>query len=955
MKRLCGTDFAASLGLLFSLVVAAPAYAQDEEEAELTPSRPDYTPTPPNIEELLITGSYIKGLSEENLASPMQSISRSDILDIGAFRLEDIVNNLTINSGSENNPDAFTQNFTTGTSNLNLRGLGVASTLVLLNGRRQTYSAFTTDKGENFVDLSSLVPLIAVERLEVLKDGAASLYGSDAVAGVANFITRNNFEGMEVEIESSSGDSQGDLKLGAIYGVGNDTTHFMAAVGYLDRDGLGTDEKRLSNVEDDTSRAGFPGTFLAPTPPAGPFNAPWNAFYNSNGAIPTVADFFEPLANPMLPAVPGALQPAFADPDCQNLAAEDDTTLPPATFPLGPCQFDFGTFFSLVPDEERTQFFTTVSHKFSNSLEWFLEAAYADVTAERRNSPSFPITTTPLVCGNGSLDALLGASCGLLGPHPDNPFGTDVLFVGRVLGSGADPLISQHDSETQRFATGLGGDFGENWSWDIDYTDSSNEFLLQAVDTLADQFQLALLGLGGQDCVGTVGVDIFPGTGPCSYFNPFGSSLTGTGTVNTPEIYDYITAPVVIDAEAELQTITAVTSGTVFPMPGGDASLAVGIQSREESLDYDYDDNSNAENFIFFSGNPDFEGERSIKALFSELALPVSEDFDVQLSVRSEDYEDSGDSTDPKLAAVWRATDNATFRGSVGTSFRAPSLYQQSGVQTTLVEISTPTLGNQFIPVRAQPDPGDPLKPEEADVLNVGAAWTSDEEAFNASIDYWSYDYTNVIIQQNPQAVLNAALAGDAQAAEQVDSTPTGISRITVFYDNASKLETDGVDLSARYNWSGGSAVYQLGLELTKVMSYDLEDPQAGAIDGLGQRNFTNFATSMPEMKANLHFLWNLNRHAFNVFARRIDSYNNDQLDSTGQPKDETIDAHTTFDVQYSYRLENWTDEDMTITVGGINVTDEDPPHVATNGGYDSKIHDPRGALYYVKLNVPLF
>ncbi len=948
MKRLWDSFFAISLGLLFTLALT-PAYAQPEADQVTDPLEP-------TEEDFVVTGSYIKGLSQENLASPMESITRSDILDTGAFRLEDIVNNLTLNSGSENNPDAFTQNFTTGTSNLNLRGLGVASTLVLLNGRRQTYSAFTTDKGENFVDLSSLVPLIAVERLEVLKDGAASLYGSDAVAGVANFITRNDFEGAEIEVEALSGDSQGDLKLGAIFGTGNDTTHFMAALSYLDRDGLGTDEKRLSRVEDDTSRAGFPGTFIAPTAPGGAYNGLWNAFYNSEGLTPVVADFFEPLLG--APVVPGALQPAFADPDCANLADNDETTVPPETFPLGPCQFDFGTMYSLVPDEERTQFYSTVSHKFSESLEWFAEVAYADISAERHNSPSFPITTTPLVCGNGSLDALLGASCGVLGSHPDNPFGTDVLFVGRVLGSGADPMVSRHDSETTRLATGLAGDINEDWTWDVDVTKSSNEFLLQAKDTLADEFQLALLGLGGEDCVGTPGVDIFPGVGPCSYFNPFGSSLTGTGTENTDAIYDYITAPVVIDAEAELQTITALaTTGSIFSLPGGDAGLAIGIQSRDESLDYDYDENSNEENFIFFTGNPDFDGKRNIKAVFSELAMPVNEDFDVQLSVRSEDYEDAGKSTDPKLSALWRVNGNATVRGSVGTSFRAPSLFQQSGVQTTLVEVSTPTLGNQFIPVRAEPHPDDPLQPEEADVFNIGAGWAADGEGFSANIDYWSYDYSNVIIQQNPQAVLNAALEpGDSAEDDQVEFTTTGVSRITVFYDNASKLETDGVDLAASYNWSAANgALQEIGIDLTKVMSYDLEDPQAGTIDGLGQRNFTNFTSSMPEIRANLHFLWSLNQHNFNLFARHIDSYNNDQLDSSGQPKNETIDAHTTFDLQYSYRFAAWADDDMTVTIGGINVTDEDPPHVSTNGGYDSKVHDPRGALYYVKLSVPIF
>ncbi|HEY3486976.1 MAG TPA: TonB-dependent receptor plug domain-containing protein, partial [Gammaproteobacteria bacterium] len=376
-----GSIFAASLGVLFGLIVAT-AYAQSEEEGEsLTEPKPA---SPSEMEELLVTGTYIQGLTQENLASPLQTISRSEMLDLGAFRLEDIVNNLTINTGSENNPDAFTQNFTSGTSNINLRGLGVASTLVLLNGRRQTYSGFTTDKGENFVDTSSLVPMIAVERVEILKDGAASLYGSDAVAGVVNFITRDNFEGAEVMLESQTGEDQGDLKLGGIYGTGNESTHFIVAFEYLDRDGLGTDERRLSTVEDDTSRAGFPGTFLFPTSPGAPYDDDWNTAYNSNGANGGIADFFEPLLG--FPVVPGAEQPAFADPDCTEIAASDDTTVPPDTFPLGPCQFDFGTFFSLVPDEERAQFYTNLNHDINDSLKLFLEAALADNSAQRRNS-----------------------------------------------------------------------------------------------------------------------------------------------------------------------------------------------------------------------------------------------------------------------------------------------------------------------------------------------------------------------------------------------------------------------------------------------------------------------------------------------------------------------------------------------------------------------------------------
>src|SRR6187455_1087337 len=152
------------------------------------------------VDEVIVTGTYIRRQSQLDSPSPLVVLTADDLAATGANDVGDVIEDLTINTGSQNNPDAFTQNFTTGTSNVNLRGLGVSSTLVLINGRRQTQSAATTDRGENFVDTSSLPPMIAFERVEILKDGATALYGSEAVAGVVNFITRSRFEGFDLEL-----------------------------------------------------------------------------------------------------------------------------------------------------------------------------------------------------------------------------------------------------------------------------------------------------------------------------------------------------------------------------------------------------------------------------------------------------------------------------------------------------------------------------------------------------------------------------------------------------------------------------------------------------------------------------------------------------------------------------------------------------------------------------------
>jgi iron complex outermembrane receptor protein len=499
-------------------VLAGPSIAQ---QATSTP-----------IEEVIVTGSYIRRQSQIDSPSPLITVSREDINASGANEFGDIIEDLTINAGSQNNPDAFTQNFSTGTTNVNLRGLGVSSTLVLINGRRQTQSAVATDRGDSFVDTSSLPPMIAFDRIEVLKDGATSLYGSEAVAGVVNFLTRDNFTGFEIELGFQSVDAhpQDEVQLSALWGGGNDKTHILAAFSYLDREELTTNDRRLSSPGDDLSQAGNPGSFLLTRLPGNPLYAPiWTVGFDSNGN--GVADAVEPQIG--LPPVAGAQLPVFADPSCAAIAAQDPKVVPtfaqtvptPAgVVPIGLCQFDFGAYFSLVPKEERTTVFVEVDHAFSDTLGGAIELHIANNEASRNNSPSFPFARFPTV----------------LASHPDNPFGADVSFIGRVVGAGGTAVPSIHESETFRFAASLDGDINDRWRFDSGITISENEFSVATTDTLIDRFGLAIIGLGGSGCNATSGV---AGVGPCEYFNPFGTALIGSGTRNSPALLNDIESP----------------------------------------------------------------------------------------------------------------------------------------------------------------------------------------------------------------------------------------------------------------------------------------------------------------------------------------------------------------------------------------------------------------------------
>ena len=252
--RLGETTLTIGLGAAVCTLGAAQAQSRSSEAAD----------------EMIVLGTYIKRPSQFDAPSPVVILSADDLAASGANKISDVIDRLTINTGSQNNPDAFTQNQTTGTSNVNLRGLGVSSTLVLVNGRREVQSAAATDRGENFVDTSALPPMIAFQQVEVLKDGATALYGSEAVAGVVNFVTRDRFDGFRLRGDCSGRRrhaASADLEISGLFGGGDYRTRALIAFSHLSRDMLTTADRRLSTTSDDLSQAGNPGTFLVPTRP----------------------------------------------------------------------------------------------------------------------------------------------------------------------------------------------------------------------------------------------------------------------------------------------------------------------------------------------------------------------------------------------------------------------------------------------------------------------------------------------------------------------------------------------------------------------------------------------------------------------------------------------------------------------------------------------------------------
>ena len=873
------------------MVVPSLAIAQADEEE---------TAQSNEVELIMVTGSFVRRSENFESPSPLAIVDSVAIDAIGAKNIADITQTLTINTGSENTPDAFTQNATAGTSNINLRGLGVASTLVLLNNKRQVVNAQQTNEGLNFVDTSSLVPMIAIDRVEIVKDGASALYGSDAVAGVVNFITKRNYDGAKVTVDYQDG-AHGDNKeyvIQGLWGATSDKGNVVAAVSYTNRSPLFLSDRRLSRPQDDTSALGNPGAYfftqgpLAGTPVIDPFG-------------------------------------------CAEFGGFPQLLAPPGTVPgldIGLCGFDFGPGYSYVPDETRVNAYVKANYEISDSLMWSSEISYARNRAERGGAPSFPILTGPLVPAT----------------HPSNPFGQAVVFFGRAEGNGFEADPANTESDTFRFNTSLQGELDDGF-WEVSYTNATNDFLFSVEDVIRTEFSLALNGLGGQGCDPITGT---PGQGNCEYFNPFASSFTTLP--NSQNVIDSFSGEQVIDSKSTLEVFEGFASFDVFDMGGGVAGLAVGMQYRDESLEQDYDALSNQDSFTFVIGNPDFADSLDVWAAFAEIALPFTDDLDVQIALRYEDYGGTiGDTLDPKLAFNYRATDSLSLRGSISTSFRAPSVFMRNGGATSLQQLSDPLLGgaNAFAAVRTAGN--DQLTPEESQAYNIGLSFEPVDD-WSIEVDYWNFDFEDLIIQESAQAILNENPSDPTRIIRAGDPLTGPLVQVNNTYVNASELSTNGFDFVTSYKIDIEFGSFVPNLNATYITSYDLVDPQAGEIDGAGRRNFTNIGVSSPELRANLGLGWRHQAYGANVFVRYISSYDDDQNVAEDGNGFREIDSHVTVDAQFTVDVGTLMDTQTSyvLTLGGINLTDEEPPTVFTNAGFDSKVHDPRGRQLYVRLAV---
>lgn len=846
---------------------------------------------PGPIEEVMVTGSFIKRKSQSDHASPLSTVGREDMSAVGATSISDIVNYLPENNGAQIYSDSFEQARSAGTTNINLRGLGVTSTLVLLNGRRQTLTPAVTENGDQFVDLNTLVPMIAVERVEVLKDGASSLYGSDAVAGVVNFITRSDFEGFEYQLGYQDNKANSDeLNAGVIFGAHGERSRIMLAMNHLERDALPNAEMRDEYAAKQDSWSGYsmPSKVLAFDVPPGP-----------------------PIR--------------LIDPMCLDGSAYEEfpglvRRKPDGEFPSdGSCQLNYGYFGDIIAEAQQSQIFAQANFDLNEHVELFAEAGYARSETTIHSTPSQPQLAAVRVPAHHPDAIAIGG---------DDPFAGSAsnsgVWFGRPLGAGSAPNVDDKLYEGLRAQLGARGDAG-SWSWEMAWTHSRNDATNSRLDVITENLQRALNGEGGPN-------------GDQYYYWLYSSQDR-----NTPEIYDYIFGDFAYVAEADQTVIDAHISGDLMQLGGRTIGAAFGVQYREDGIGYDFNERSEELAFNFFGGGEDFSGDQQVYAAFAELAVPLTDTLELQAAVRYEDF-DTADTTNPKLALLWTPSPDWSFRASWGTSFRIATVFQQRSEFITPQTANDPLAGGEevtFISLLTG-DPDNPLEPQEATAFNTGFTWSPDF-GLTASLDYWRFDYEDYITPESP-----AALLATDPTSSQIERGPDGNAvKITTYYRNAGSVKTDGIDFSLAYDLElGGLGILRPSLEGTYILSYDLDDPILGAIDGLGNVNDENFGVSNVETRANLGLAWLMGKHSANAYLRYIGEYENDNDDNA------TVDDWSRLDVQYSYNFGALFGDsgDTTLTLGVLNALDEAAPQVRNSIGYDATVHDPRGRMLYLNL-----
>ena len=886
-------------------------------------------------ERIEITGSSIKRVQEEG-ALPVQVITRRDIERRGITSAEELVMQLSANGTGADNLSSnvgiqlgTTDRNNNGNTSANLRGLGASSTLVLLNGRRiATHGA----KG-NAVDLNS-IPLAAVERVEILKDGASAIYGTDAIGGVINFILRRDYRGVEISgatdiTEEGGGDIHRGSLLAGWGDLAKDRWNVIGMITYDKQEVLHGRERSFAN--------GFqPARGLSPDTAGAPFASQTGSAGTAIGAtFRTPEGGTQTFNRANLLSFQGKcdLIPTMSQYQFQLWGA------PGARYA---CAYDYGGAEVLIQPVERTQGLGRATFRVNNDLTAFVEATASKTKATKQFEP-YQITTT----------LLAGANYPVGGPFYQDlsayipTFNRNLPIAYRWRCSDCGLRTIETETDAYRILTGIEGMLWNRWDYKVGLSRSESKaesnlksgFLFQAP-------MIAALGSG----------QVNPWLLPGQTQTPAATALLDAARADGTNLFG---------GKSILTQLDGAVSGDLWRLPAGPIAAALGFDYRRES--YQFDDGSRSTQPVY---QAPFDAQfpqvtRSVKAIYGEVAIPILRTLETTLAVRHDDYSDFGGTTNPKVSIKWNPVNQLMFRASYNEGFRAPSFFQLYGAQGLAPvpgNIADPVLcpngnvpGADLSVCAIRPNAlqgGNPtLGPETSKQWSVGfvvepAPWIS------ASLDWWKIERSDRILELTPQQVIanhqqfpGALVRGPGGRLDE----PGGF--ILAGFTNAAGDIAKGVDLGVRMNGRLGPGRLTASLDGTYMDSFKSRIfTSQPYVESVGKWNARDLFVRWKHQAA---VGYEVGPWSATLYQQYTDGYKDEVPAGTVPPGfNPDVDRYVIYHVMAQYTGVRNT----MITFGVKNIFNEEPPFTAHNldfaagAGWDPRVADPRMRSYVARI-----
>jgi iron complex outermembrane receptor protein len=920
-------------------------------------------------EVITVTGSLINR-KEVDSPSPVSVIDREKLQDAGITNVGDVLQKIPAQGNAIN---AQNNNGGDGSTRVNLRSLGTARTLVLLNGRRVVPSGLGADDSVDF----GTIPLAMIERVEVLKDGASAIYGSDAIAGVVNVITRTNMSGTEANIYTSTS-NKGDgtnYDLSFVTGHSSDRGNITFSGGYQN-------QKPIMAGDREFSRQTYSYDFSCTAAMQAAGKCVQATFTGSpsspSGRINTMPNGGSPLN---IPGCNTQFCTADGNGGFRNFVQPSGTNLGD--------NYNFQTLNYLLTPSTRVNLFSNGHYDITRNVHGFFEGQFNSRKSIQQLAEE-PITTsltdTPI-----SADSIY------------NPFGQDVVDYNRRLTEFGVRSASQ-DVNTTRMVVGLTGNVPEdvpalkNWKWETSYnygrTDGTNSLhgdliLSHLANALGPSFQDA----EGPHC-GTSSANAIDGCVPLDLLHP------GSGKI-TPDAINYLTFTGTTSGFNEQHTALATASGKLIDLPNhGDISLAVGGDYRFERAGFQPDPLTATGDTTGNVTEPTLGSYHTFEA-FSELSIvPISGGetlkwVEVNAAGRAYDYNTFGSGVTGKLSGLVRTVGGVAFRGTYGTAFRAPNVGELfAGQADSFQNLGDPC--DWLPPGARQPKPppanvqavcsgttsaggvpagsafgsiqqrakvgGNPsLQPEKGTVGTAGVVYEP-LAGLALTLDYWHIHIDNAITNLPAATILSQCYqAGNEKFCGDIVRDPMShaISHIFDLNQNVGSFETSGLDFSAAYQYRLAAAgTFRHAVEGTYLFRNNVDtgtvDPATMKEQILHGRGFFDLGVN-PDLKINVFTTW---RHPSGVGAgfglRFVDSFQECDNNNCNDPSNarRQVSKYADGDVFLDYAIK--TGQGTTQLALGVNNVANTSPPLIFNGpalNTDESAYTFLGRQFYVRLS----